>query len=181
MRILLAAAFATSLAFPAFAVEEMIIGDERIEPGVRVIFEGAVKDTVHHGGHHLAEKDTDVHLEARINWDEKDLPPGAPAGGFVPNLAVSAEITNEKTGKVEKVELVTHLNLVDNFHYARNMKLPGAHEDRYTVTFHVSPPSENALTYHHDWENKYKSPLFAAKSFTYKNQDFSAIAKATRR
>ncbi len=181
MRILLAAAAVAALATPTFAVEEMIIGDERIEPGIRTIFEGAIKDTVHHGGHHLAEKDTDVHIEARITWDSKDIPKGAVANGFVPYLQVSAEVKSEKTGKVEKVELVTHLNLSDNFHYARNMKLPGARDERYTVTFHIAPPAENDLTYHHDWVGAYKAPLFEAKTFTYKNQDFKDIANATRR
>lgn len=161
---------------------EMVIGEEKIEPGIVVIFEGAIKDTVHPSHMHLAEKDTDVHIEARINWDEKDIPKGGVPGGFIPYLKVNAVVENEKTHAIERVELLPHINLIDNFHYARNMKLPGAAEDSYKVTFTVEPPAEGALHYHYDWVEAYEeATLFKPVTYTYEKQDFSTIAKASRR
>ena len=58
--------------------QELIIGKERIEPGILLIFEGAIKDHVSPNSMHLQENQTNVHIEARVNWDEKNIPPGAP-------------------------------------------------------------------------------------------------------
>ena len=64
--------------------QELIIGKERIEPGILLVFEGAIKDHVSPNSMHLEENQTNVHIEARVNWDEKNIPPGAPKGGFIP-------------------------------------------------------------------------------------------------
>ena len=70
------------LNFTLFALE-LVIGEKRIEPGVVFIFEGAIKDHVMPSGMHLKENETNVHIEARVNWDIKNTPKGSPEGGFV--------------------------------------------------------------------------------------------------
>ena len=60
---------------------ELVIGEERIDPGIIFIFEGAVKDHIMPMGLHLSENETNVHIEARVNWDDKNIPQGAPQGG----------------------------------------------------------------------------------------------------
>jgi len=53
--------------------QELIIGEERVEPGLLFIFEGAIKDHVSPSSLHLEEKQTNVHIEARANWLQKIL------------------------------------------------------------------------------------------------------------
>ena len=62
--------------------QELIIGEERVDPGIVFIFEGAVKDHIMPHGMHLKENETNVHIEARVNWDIKNTPAGSPKGGF---------------------------------------------------------------------------------------------------
>ena len=90
--------------------EELVIGEKRIEPGVVFIFEGAIKDHIMPMGMHLDEKNTHVHIEARVNWDEKNVPEGTPAGGFVPYLNITGIVINQKTGLQTFVDLVPHIN-----------------------------------------------------------------------
>lgn len=174
-------AAASLVSLPAFALPELGIGVEDIEPGIVVVFEGAVKDEIKPGHLHLEEADTDVHLEARVNWGDKGVPKGAPAGGFVPYLKVTAKVVNEKTGKVAYVDLLPHVNLSDNLHYARNMALPGDKGDLYDVTFTILPPSQNDVSLHHDWVHTYGDVLFKEQSFSYKGIDFGKIVDASRR
>tara|TARA_B100001123_G_C15254249_1_gene1004022 strand:+ start:751 stop:1293 length:543 start_codon:yes stop_codon:yes gene_type:complete len=169
------------LPLSALAAPELEIAHEQIEPGIAVVFEGAIKDDVAPHALHLKESDTDVHIEARVNWADTNAPKGAPAGGFVPYLHITAKVVNEKTGKLAYVDLLPHVNLVDNFHYARNMALPGARDEKYTITFNIEPPREGELSYHHDWQHQQKTPLFEPVSYTYKHVDFQEIAEATRR
>ena len=122
--------------------QELIIGEERIEPGIIVIFEGANKDMIMPSSSNLNENLTDVHIEARVNWGIDNIPNGAPKGGFVPYLHINALITNQKTGLKTFIDLIPHINLSDNFHYARNISLPGKIEDLYTVKYTISPPSK---------------------------------------
>ena len=75
---------------------EMIIGKEKIEPGINIIFEGAIKDDVAPPDFFLSESGTDVHLEALINWSN-DAPSGSPKGGFIPYLNVDAHVKNKRT------------------------------------------------------------------------------------
>lgn len=165
---------------PSHAIE-LVIGEELIEPGIQIIFEGAVKDTITPAHYHLKESETHVHIEARVNWaDDESIPEGTPAGGFVGYLIVTAEVVNPKTGAIVTIDLLPHINLIDNFHYARNMALPGEITDKYDVTFNVMPPSEYALSYHKDWVDSYGDKLFEKRSFVYKGVDFEAIARATR-
>lgn len=168
------------LSSPSKAIE-MVIGEEYVKPGITFVFEGAVKDHVMPMSHNLAEGKTDVHIEARVNWSsDKEVPKGAPRGGFVPYLKVHAEVTNERTGEVTFVTLTPHINLVDNFHYARNMALPGKVDDTYTVAFYIDPPQSSELSLHKDWVEANHPYLMNKQTFVYENQNFEAIAKSSR-
>ena len=165
---------------------ELVIGEHQTELGIVFIFEGAIKDTIYNGTNILPEDATDVHLEARVNWG-KDSIIGAVEGGFVPYLDINATVMNESTGDQTSVALMPHLNLIDNFHYALNMKLPGAVNDIYTVIFTIQgDPAIDALLYHHDFVQEYsnmENPSLIPEelNLTYKNVDFTEIASATRR
>lgn len=164
--------------------QEAILGEELIEPGISVVFEGAVKDAVHPSDLHLAESQTDVHLEARINWatdEDVAVPEGTPRGGFVPALHVNARIENESTDQIRHVTLVPHVNLIDNFHYARNVALPGSGEETYRVTFSVHPPDEHEMSLHRDWTEAHGESLFSPHTFEYSGVDFSEIVGQSRR
>mgnify|MGYP003319005649 CR=1 FL=1 len=54
--------------------QELIIGEERIEPGIVFIFEGAIKDKIEPSQMHLDENQTNIHIEAMVNWDVKNTP-----------------------------------------------------------------------------------------------------------
>ncbi len=161
--------------------QELIIGEERLEQGILMIFEGAAKDHIEPNNRHLGIADTNVHLEARVNWDTLNIPPGAPAGGFVPYLYISAKITNARTEKSTFVDLVPHINLVDNFHYARNISLPGDNVDLYNVEFKIMPPTFIDLSFHKDWVESYGNYLIKKVVFNYKNVNFNEVANADRK
>ena len=160
--------------------QELIIGEERVEPGIVLIFEGAVKDVVIPKSNNLSVEETNVHIEARVNWDSLNIPEGTPAGGFVPFLKISSVILNQSTGLKTFIDLTPHINLIDNFHYARNIALPGKVDDLYTVEFKINPPQVYDLAFHKDWAEKFGKDLFKGKSYTYENVDFEEIAKASR-
>ncbi|OUW60631.1 MAG: hypothetical protein CBD58_04455 [bacterium TMED198] len=162
------------------AAPELVIGEERVKPGIVFIFEGAIKDHVMPMAMHLAENQTNVHIEARVNWDESNIPDGTPIGGFVPYLHITALVVNQKTGLSTFIDLVPHINLIDNFHYARNISLPGDVDDLYSVKFNIIPPTLIDLALHKDWLDTYGDQLTKGCNFQYKNVDFSEIAKAKR-
>ena len=128
----------------------------------------------------LSVEETNVHIEARVNWDSLNIPEGTPAGGFVPFLKISSVILNQSTGLKTFVDLTPHINLIDNFHYARNIALPGKVDDLYTVEFKINPPHVYDLAFHKDWAEKFGKDLFKGKSYTYQDVDFEEIAKANR-
>lgn len=161
--------------------QELIIGEERLEQGILMIFEGAVKDHIEPTNRHLGVADTNVHLEARVNWDVTNIPTGTPAGGFVPYLHISAKITNTRTGQTSFVDLVPHINLIDNFHYARNISLPGNNADLYNVAFKIMPPTFIDLSFHKDWVESYGAYLIKKMVFNYKDVSFHEIANANRK
>ena len=70
--------------------------------------------------------------------------------------------------------------MIDNFHYARNISLPGEVDELYTVEFKINAPHEFDLAFHKDWLEKFGKDLFQNISFKYKNVDFEEIAKASR-
>tara|TARA_Y100001970_G_scaffold172884_1_gene211283 strand:+ start:384 stop:926 length:543 start_codon:yes stop_codon:yes gene_type:complete len=163
------------------AAPELVIGEEKIDPGIIFIFEGAVKDHIMPTGMHLKEHQTHVHIEARVNWDESNIPEGTPPGGFVPYLHITAMVTNQRTGLATFVDLVPHINLIDNFHYARNISLPGSENDFYTVDFNIIAPTHIDLALHKDWLDNYGTTLIADYSFNYKNIYFKEICGASRK
>ena len=159
---------------------ELIIGKERVKPGILFIFEGAIKDRIVPNNLHISENLTNVHIEARVNWGLDNIPKGAPAEGFVPYLNITATIINQNSGLLTFIDLKPHVNLVDNFHYARNISLPGENNELYTVKFNITPPSGIDLAIHKDWLEKYGNQLISNYSFEYKNVNFNEIAKAKR-
>ena len=160
--------------------QELIIGEETVRPGIVFIFEGAVKDHVIPEGMHLKENQTNIHIEARVNWDTDDIPEGTPSGGFVAYLHITAKVTNQNSGMSTFIDLLPHINLVDNYHYARNISLPGNADDLYSVEFNVLPPTNIELSLHKDWLDNYGGRLMKEYSFSYENVDFEEIANASR-
>ena len=170
--------FLLTIFFVPLFSEEMIIGKKTIQPGIELIFEGAPKDIIFPKDLHLAEKDTDIHIEMLARWTH-DNKASAPSESFVAYLDVSAEIKSKK-GSSKKIKLTPHLNLIDNLHYAQNVKLPGRIDDLYDITFIISPPKKEVLGIHYDWNSKFGG-LMKKSSFTFKNLDFKEIALKSRR
>ena len=162
------------------SASELIIGEERVDPGIVFVFEGAVKDNIYPSSFHLSESQTDVHIEARVNWDNEKIPEGAVPGGFIPYMHITALVKNSKTGLKTFVDLKPHINLIDNFHYARNIALPGSISDLYNVQFKISSPSNTELALHNDWLKKYGKNFLREYIFNYEGVNFKEIAKATR-
>ena len=72
--------------------------------------------------------------------------------------------------------------VIDNFHYARNIRLPGLVTDLYKVQFFVNPPDDFALARHRDWLDNYGDTLIPEPvMFSYDTVDFRAIATAPPR
>ena len=161
--------------------QELIIGEETVNPGIVFIFECAVKDHVMPRGMHLKENETNVHIEARVNWDIKNTLKGSPKGGFVAYLHITSKVTNQKTGLSTFIDLTPHINLIDNYHYARNISLPGKKDELYTVEFNVIPPTNIELSLHKDWLDKYGNQLMTNQYFLYENVNFEEIANASRK
>ena len=161
--------------------QELIIGEETVAPGIVFIFEGAVKDHVMPEGMHLKENQTNIHIEARVNWDTNDIPEGTPPGGFVAYLHITAKVTNQNSGMSTFIDLLPHINLVDNYHYARNISLPGNADDLYLVEFNILPPTHIDLSLHKDWLDNYGNELMKNQYFKYSNVDFEEIANSSRR
>lgn len=161
--------------------QELIIGEEIVNPGIVFIFEGAVKDHVMPAGMHLKENQTKIHIEARVNWDTNNIPKGTPPGGFVAYLHITAKVTNQNSGLSTFIDLLPHINLVDNYHYARNISLPGNADDLYLVEFNILPPTHIDLSLHKDWLDNYGNELMKNQYFKYTNVDFEEIANSSRR
>ena len=161
--------------------QELIIGEERVEPGIVFIFEGAIKDHVVPQSMHLKENQTNIHIEARVNWDTNNIPEGTPPGGFVAYLHITAKVTNQNSGLSTFIDLLPHINLVDNYHYARNISLPGNADDLYLVEFNILPPTHIDLSLHKDWLDNYGNELMKNQYFKYTNVDFEEIANSSRR
>ena len=169
------------LNFNFLTSQELIIGEETVDPGIVFIFEGAVKDHIMPSGMHLKENETNIHIEARVNWDNNNTPAGTPAGGFVAYLHITAKVINQETGLSTFIDLLPHINLIDNYHYARNISLPGKVSDLYSVEFNVLPPTSIELSLHKDWSENYGNRLMSDYSFFYENVNFEEIANASRK
>lgn len=159
---------------------EMIIGRETVYPGINIIFEAAIKDEIKPKKYFLDQDSTDLHLEVLINWN-KDAPKGSPEGGFIPYLKVKAVLTNLRNNNKEEFLLIPHINLVDNYHYASNIKLSGKITDNYNIEFFISPPNEDELGYHYDWVKEVNYPIIQPFSYLFKNLNFQKIINLKRR
>ena len=159
---------------------EMIIGTGSIEPGVDLIFEGGVKDEIMPEEYYLSENETDVHIEVLANWSS-DAPKGSPEGGHVAYLNITAVLINETTGSSDTHKLTPHVNMSDNLHYAKNIKLPGKIDELYTVIFEIHPPKNDELGMHYDWRYTVDKELIVAERFEFNNLDFKEIAISKRR
>ena len=159
---------------------EMIIGTGSIEPGVDLIFEGGVKDEIMPEKYYLSEIETDVHIEVLANWSS-DAPKGSPEGGHVAYLNITAVLINETTGSSDTHKLTPHVNMSDNLHYAKNIKLPGKIDELYTVIFEIRPPKNDELGMHYDWRYTVDKELIVAERFEFNNLDFKEIAISKRR
>ena len=159
---------------------EMIIGRETVYPGINIVFEAAIKDEIKPKKYFLDQDLTDLHLEVLINWN-KDAPKGSPDGGFIPYLKVKAVLTNLRNNNKEEFLLTPHINLVDNYHYASNIKLSGKITDNYNIEFFISPPNEGELGYHYDWVNRVNYPIIQPFSYLFKNLNFQKIINLKRR
>ena len=159
---------------------EMIIGTGSIEPGVDLIFEGGVKDEIMPEEYYLSENETDVHIEVLANWSS-DAPKGSPEGGHVAYLNITAVLINETTGSSDTHKLTPHVNMSDNLHYAKNIKLPGKIDESYTVIFEIIPPKNDELGMHYDWRYTVDKELIVAERFEFNNLDFKEIAISKRR
>tara|TARA_B100000482_G_C12564557_1_gene281443 strand:- start:904 stop:1119 length:216 start_codon:yes stop_codon:yes gene_type:complete len=69
----------------------------------------------------------------------------------------------------------------DNLHYAKNIKLPGRIDEKYSVIFEISPPINDELGMHYDWRKAVDEQLVDANTFKFKNLDFEKIAQSKRR
>ena len=163
-----------------FDIPELIIGKEVVDPGIVFIFEGAIKDEIHPKSLHLGENETNVHIEARVNWDVENIPTGAVPGGFIPYLNITAKITNQANGLKSFIDLTPHINLIDNFHYARNIYLPGSDEDLYSLEFNITPPQSTEIALHKDWKLIYGNKILEEYKFFFKNVDFKEISRSKR-
>tara|TARA_B100001057_G_scaffold9088_1_gene8340 strand:+ start:219 stop:779 length:561 start_codon:yes stop_codon:yes gene_type:complete len=160
---------------------EQIISQEELGDNISITFEAAPKDTVFNDSvRQLSENETDIHIEALVNWNDGIQIEGQLAEGFIPYVNITSEIINENSGRKKIIDLTPHINLSDGFHYAKNIKLPGLRTDKYKLIFTITPDNE-ALTYHMDWKEKYPSPIFEKKVFEYSNLDFKETSEATRR
>ena len=181
-KILLSIFFTTFLIQIPLSSSEMILGREKITKDITVIFEGAPRDKIFSSPNnpHLSESETDVHIEALVNWNEDiDIPSQVP-GSFIPYLQVRAKIINQETDASKTIDLVPHINLIDGFHYARNIKLPGSIDDIYLITFTIKQDSDH-LSYHKDWKDNYGTPVISETSFTYQDLNFFDVSQETRR
>ena len=160
--------------------QELVIGEERVSPGINIIFEGAIRDKIYPSNRHLDYENSNVHIEARVNWDYENIPKGAPSGGFVAYLSISAKIINQENDLKTFVDLVPELNMIDNFHYARNIYLPGGKNDLYTIEFYINPPENSDLAFHMDWTKIFGNKLIDNHTFIYKNINFLEIVNGKR-
>tara|TARA_B100001057_G_C22597183_1_gene851330 strand:+ start:346 stop:906 length:561 start_codon:yes stop_codon:yes gene_type:complete len=160
---------------------EQIIAHEQLGDNISITFEAAPKDTVFNDSvRQLSEKETDIHIEALVNWNENADIEGQPAKGFIPYVNISSQIINENSGQKIIINLSPHINLSDGFHYAKNIKLPGLRTDKYKLIFTITPDNK-ALTYHMDWKEKHPYPIFRKKVFEYSDLDFEETSKRIRR
>lgn len=168
--------FLTLLSSSVFC-EEMIIGEEKIFPGIDLVFEAAPKDEIFPKEYYPSKPSSDLHIELLATWS-KDNEAGFQAGGFVPYLDIDLQITS-KNGSSKIYRLTPHINLKDSLHYAQNIKLPADPNESYKVRFKISPPSGEELGIHKDWKLNFNN-FIKPHVFEYEDLDFKKVISATR-
>lgn len=154
---------------------EVEIGEEAVEGGIEFIFEAAPGDTISPAFMHLREDETEVHLEVRANF-ESDNNFASAAGGFVPYLNVNVFVNNRVTGESLHITLTPHVNLIDGFHYARNVDLPGDPiSDSYDLTYFIEPAGEFEVQIHSDFRTNVNDKILEGKTFTFENVNFAEV------
>jgi len=154
---------------------EVVIGEESINGEIALIFEAAPADTVSPSFMHLPEDETEVHLEVKANFEDNNRYASS-EGGFVPYLNVNAFIKNRATGEALQITLTPHLNLVDSFHYARNIDLPGDPvNDSYDLTFFVDPAGLFQVQIHADFRINLGGSIIESQEFTFENVNFAEV------
>ena len=154
---------------------EVVIGEESINGEIALIFEAAPADTVSPSFMHLPEDETEVHLEVKANFEDNNRYASS-EGGFVPYLNVNAFIKNRATGEALQITLTPHLNLVDSFHYARNIDLPGDPvSDSYDLTFFVNPAGLFKVQIHADFRINLGGSIIESQEFTFENVNFAEV------
>ena len=167
-------------ALPA-AGQRISIGGGAIPPGMVMSLAATAPDHVSPSSLHLAAKRAELYLEARVNWGTAadEIPPGTPPGGFVAYLSVHAEITSNLTGKRTHVTLVPHIGAGTGVHYGRNVTLPGAPGELYSVTLRIDPPDPFKLSTHRDWRDRHEShSLCPPSEFTFQDVQFGELTDA---
>jgi len=154
---------------------EVVIGVNDLPGGIELIFEAAPADTISPAFMHLPESETEVHFEVRANFEAANDYASA-AGGFVPYLNVNVLVENRVTGDALQITLTPHMNLVDGFHYARNVDLPGdAVSDSFDLTFFVEPPGKFDVQIHSDFRINVNDEVIDGAKFEFTNVNFSEV------
>ena len=152
-------------------INNILIAQEDLSNNIKLEFMAAPKGMI------INQNDnSDIHLEALINFNLSSHSNTAMAGAFVPYLEVFALVLNETSGEKLVVNLIPHLNLVEGFHYARNTKLPGPFDDLYTVTLFIEPFTDQ-VSFHKDWVAVYSEVLVTPVELSYKHINFQALSK----
>jgi len=107
----------------------------------------------------------------------------AEQGGFVPYLNVNMLAVNKKTGESVKTILLPHLNLIDGFHYARNVDLPGDpastrrfRRAEYDLTFWINPPDIGVVSIHSDFGDQTdQNKIVEPQVFTFSDVNFADV------
>ncbi len=144
------ACVSTAFAFnKSVNAQEIELGVTELNNGVELIFEAAHSDTIIPAVQNMPVSNADIHLEVRANLEASNIF-GAANGGFLPYLNVNVLIVNKRTGDSVQTILLPHINLIDGFHYARNVDLPGNPAKRkrelYDLTFWVNPPDKGVVS-----------------------------------
>lgn len=159
---------------------EVVIGEEEVTGGIEFIFEGAPADTISPAFMHLREDETEVHLEVRANLVAENSFASA-AGGFLPYLNVNVLVNNRVTGESLHITLMPHLNLIDGFHYARNVDLPGDPiSDSYDMTYFIEPAGEFEVQIHSDFRTNVNDRILDGQRFTFENVNFADVFEGNR-
>lgn len=154
---------------------EVEIGEKEIMGGVEFIFEAAPADTINPSSMHLPADETEAHLEVKAIFESSNNFASAP-GGFVPYLNVNVRINNRVTGESLHITLTPHLNLIDGFHYGRNVNLPGNPiSDSYDLTYFIDPPGEFVVQIHSDFRTEVGDSIIEKQVFTFENVNLADL------